>query len=93
MLLGVCCGLMRPKKGRENAMFLRDAVHPGERFMAAKRKAHDRLSRKRLELRRGVWGFYTNERGQSSTLCSNRGPGRVSAPLCKSSIPGYIKAL
>ena len=29
-----------PKRGRENVMFLRDAVHPGERFMAAKRKAH-----------------------------------------------------
>jgi hypothetical protein len=30
------------KKGsvRENVMFLRDAVHPSERFMAAKRKAH-----------------------------------------------------
>jgi hypothetical protein len=50
---------------RVRVMFLRDAVHPSERFMAAKRKAHDQLSRKRLELRRGVWGFYTNECGQS----------------------------
>jgi hypothetical protein len=46
-------------------MFPRDAVDPSERFMAAKRKAYDQLSRKRLELMGGVWEFYTNECGQS----------------------------
>jgi hypothetical protein len=49
----------------ENVMFPRDAVDPSERFMAAKRKAYDQLSRKRLELMGGVWEFYTNECGQS----------------------------
>jgi hypothetical protein len=57
---------LRSRKGvRENVMFPRDAVHPSERFMAAKRKAHDQLFRKRLELRSGVWEFYTNECGKS----------------------------
>ena len=42
----------RTKRGRENVLFLRDAVHPSERFMAAKRKAH--LRQDTTSDRRGV---------------------------------------
>ena len=39
-----------PKRGRENVMFLRGAVHPSERFMAAKRGVN-----RRLEFELGAW--------------------------------------